>query len=243
MLVPLLALLIIVIAVITGASHGTDPKLPRYALSLDIGSSPYGRPVPPGFLGLSLETNVLPVFAGGNPATPNPTFLNLVRNLAPGQSPVIRIGGDTTDWTWITTPGFAKPGGIHYTIGRSWLRMAHAVAVKLNARMIPGINFEANSRAIVRHEAVTILRAVGRRYIAGFELGNEPELYGTFGWYRTPAGVSVPGRSIGYSFRSFLANFASISARLPRSIPLVGPASGDPDWLAGTAGSSPPTPA
>ena len=43
-------------------------------------------------------------------------FEQLIRNLAPGQAPDLRIGGDTTDWTWWPVPGVAKPGGIRYSL-------------------------------------------------------------------------------------------------------------------------------
>lgn len=156
-----------------------------------------------------------------------------MRNLTPGQSPVLRFGGDTTDWTWAPTPGVAKPGGIRYTLGPGWMRSTGAAARALGARLILGVNFESDSRAIVAAESAALLRGVGRRYVAGLELGNEPEVYGTLGWYQTPAGVPVPGRAASYDFASYLRDYAAVRRALPRGIPLVGPASGSPQYLAG----------
>ena len=156
-----------------------------------------------------------------------------MRNLTPGQSPVLRFGGDTTDWTWAPTPGVPKPAGIRYTLTPAWMRSTAAAAQALNARLILGINFESDRPAIAAAESAALLSGVGRRYVAGLELGNEPEVYGSLGWYETPAGVAVPGRPASYDFASYLPDYARVSRALPRDVPLVGPASGAPQWLAG----------
>ena len=70
-----------------------------------------GRGIPYGFLGLSLEFRSVEAYAGDDPTALDPVFVQLVRNLAPGQAPVLRIGGDSTDWTWWPTPGIARPPG------------------------------------------------------------------------------------------------------------------------------------
>jgi hypothetical protein len=144
-------------------------------------------------------------------------FDQLVRNLTPGQSPVLRFGGDTTDWTWAPTPGVPKPPGIRYTLTPAWMRSSSAAARALDARLILGVNFESDSAAIAAAESAALLRGVGRRYVAGLELGNEPEVYGSLGWYQTPAGVAVPGRPAGYDFASYLRDYAGVSRGIPRT--------------------------
>lgn len=215
--------------------HSTtnQPALPRAAIPVDIGATPVGRPIPAGFIGLSIEYRSALYYFGDDPAHPDPVFIQLVRNLTPGQSPVLRFGGDTTDWTWWPTPGVVRPAGIRYSLGPSWTAASLATARQLNARLILGINFEADSAAIARTESSQLLAGIGRPYVAGFELGNEPEVYGTLGWYFTPAGVPVLGRRASYRFATYLPDYARIAAALPRSVPLVGPASGAPKWLAG----------
>jgi hypothetical protein len=220
------------------ASGSTAPPsanggvIPRGAVAVQIGAAPDSRPVPPGFVGLSIEYRSAPGYFG-TPTDPDPVFDQLVRNLAPGQQPVLRIGGDTTDWTWAPTPGVAKPPGIQYTLGPQWMSSTAAAARALNARLILGVNFEADNRAIAGAESAALLRGVGRAHVAGLELGNEPELYGALGWFATPAGVPVPGRPSTYNFAAYLRDYARVSRALPRTVPLVGPASGAPQWLAG----------
>lgn len=72
---------------------------------------PTSQRVRPGFVGFSIEYWASLAYFGFHPVAPNPTFIALVRGLTAGASPVIRFGGDTTDWTWWPTPDVAKPGG------------------------------------------------------------------------------------------------------------------------------------
>lgn len=225
----------------TASSHGraagassagvADADDPIHAVRLVIGSSPSDRAVPSGFVGFSIEYPSLPAYAGRSPAALNPIFTRLVRDLVPGGSPVIRIGGDTTDGVWWPTKGVARPPGVKYALTRGWLAVARASAVALGARMILGINLEADSARIASTEARAFLNGLGRRLIAAFELGNEPEVYGSIGWYTNSAGVGVPGRRSSYDFHSYLSDYKSISSSLPRSVPLAGPALSGFAWL------------
>ena len=52
---------------------------------LTVGPPATSRPIPPGFLGLSLEYVAIPAYAGTNPASVDPVFVQLIRHLAGGQ--------------------------------------------------------------------------------------------------------------------------------------------------------------
>src|SRR5437763_2720432 len=98
------AALIAVVA--SGASKSTVPDAPPTVLRLDF---PRSAPViPPGFLGLGIEYRSLANYAGGDPNEVDPVLETLIRNLTPGQSPVLRIGGDTTDWSWWLGPRYVQ---------------------------------------------------------------------------------------------------------------------------------------
>ena len=97
-----------------------------------------GRVIPSGFVGLSTEMWAIPQLAGEDPDAPNLAFEQLVRNLAPGQRPVIRLGGDSTDWTWWPVPGRRKPLGIRYTLTPGWVQIIKAFAHATNARLLLG---------------------------------------------------------------------------------------------------------
>ncbi len=198
--------------------------MPAGAVRVTIADRSEGQPVAPGFLGLSLEFDAVSQYAGRDPAL----FDQLIRNLDPSQQPVLRIGGDSTDWAWWPVPGVARPPGVRIDLGPSWLATVRRLADSLDARLILGLNFEADSRAVVRAEAQAFTRGLGSR-IEALELGNEPDLYTSFAWYRTTAGRDVMGRPPSYDFAAFTRDFVRVAGALPHA-PLAGPALGTPPW-------------
>lgn len=187
--------------------------------------------IPSGFLGLSLEYSAVTDYAGTDARELNPVFLQLIRNLTPGQAPVLRIGGDTADWTWWPIAGVTKPPGVTFTLTPAWIDIAHELTTELGARLILGLNMEADNVQVAAAEAQALLSGVGATSIRAFELGNEPELYATFPWYRKPGGKGVYGRPRSYGFKAFLANFIEFAQGLP-DVVLAGPEVGGPGWSA-----------
>ncbi|MGN6871380.1 MAG: glycosyl hydrolase family 79 C-terminal domain-containing protein [Solirubrobacteraceae bacterium] len=196
------------------------------ATLLKIGGPAIRRSIPPGFLGLSLEYWAVPAYAGPNPHRVNPVFLQLIRNLTGDSAPVLRIGGVTSDNTWRPTKGVRRPAGVVFALTRRWIRIIGAVAAKLDARLIAGINLEADSARVAAAEASAVVAGVGRERVQALELGNEPELYSTFTW-----GISgAPGRPAGWDFSAFDRDFARIGDALP-DLPLAGPVVGQTNWF------------
>jgi hypothetical protein len=210
--------LLLASAAIPTASAAPQPLL--------IGGPATSTTIPAGFLGLSLEYFAIEPYAGPNPSDMDPVFARLIRNLSPGQAPVLRIGGDTTDRTWWPVPGVPTPAGASATLTPTWIQVTHALATELRARLILGINFEADSTTVASAEASAEVNGIGRSHIAALELGNEPELYSKFDW-----GLSgAPGRPQGYDFAAFGQDFTNIAGALP-PLPLAGPTDGDAPWF------------
>ncbi len=235
---------LVLVVVVAGAvglldSRGTNARqppvvrpsrVPPGATLLTVGGGAAARPIPAGFLGLSFEFPAVEAYAGRDPSAVDPVLEQLIRNLSPGQSPVLRIGGDSTDWTWWPVPHMRRPPGVRYTLGERWLQVTSALSQAIGARVILGLNLEADSRRVAATEARAMIGGIGPERIAGLELGNEPELYGSFGWYRARDGREVPGRPPGYDFAGFMRDFARVGAALPR-FPLAGPAIGSTAWM------------
>jgi hypothetical protein len=212
-------------AIVPLATAGAAASHPATAAKVvTIGGPAPVQPVRAGFLGLSFEYSAIEPYAGTNPAAIDPVLLQLVRNLAPGQAPVIRIGGESTDWAWWPVAGMPKPPGATITLTAPLLRVTRALAEALRARLILGINLEADSAVVARDEARALLAGIGKPLIEAFELGNEPEDYGIFNW----DGSGATGRPSGYDFPAFVRDFARLSRALP--FPLAGPAMGAPKW-------------
>jgi hypothetical protein len=212
----------------SGSAHPTAPVGPPINITVQSGGS--GRQVPAGFIGLSLEYPAVEGYAGTDPNALDPVFLQLVRNLVPGQAPVLRIGGDSTDRAWWPTPGLKRPRGVTYAITKRWLEVTRALARALRARLILGVNLEADSPALTSAEADALLNGIGAQSVRALELGNEPDLYPSFPWYHTADGRKVSGRPRDYEMSSLIADWAAFSPTLPRGL-LAGPSLGAPRWM------------
>lgn len=215
-------------------STAAAPSIPPDALRLDVGSAAVGQPVPADFVGFSIEYKSLYAYAGRAPTAINPTFVRLLRAVSPAGPVSLRFGGDTTDWAWWPIPGANKPGGVTYALTPHWIAVARATARAAHARLILGINLEADSAVVAGTEARALLAGLGRDLVSAFELGNEPEVYGSIGWYHLSDGRQITGRPPTYDFGWFLHDYADIGSAIPGEVPLAGPASGAPLWVLGT---------
>ena len=224
---------VIVTFALAGAGRGSDDPSAGVAgaATVTVDPSATGAAIPAGFVGLSLEYPAVPAYAGSDPSSLDPVFVQLVRNLAPGQAPVLRIGGDSADRTWWPTAAVTRPAGVTFAITDRWLEVTRALAHTLDARLILGLDLEAGSPGLASAEASALIDGVGSRSIRALELGNEPDLYAAFPWYRT-AGGAVLGRAAGYDEASFIRDFAQFASALPR-VPLAGPSLSGRSWTKG----------
>jgi hypothetical protein len=227
------ALVAAVIAGTVGADRRDDTAragVMRADVSVTIPRATIGRPVRAAFVGLSIEYPALMRYAGSDPSAVNPLFEELLRNLAPHQRPVLRIGGDSTDRTWWPLPHRVRPPGVTFSISSRWLAVTRALARGTGARLILGVNLEADRGPIGVDEARALLSGVGKRSVLALEIGNEPNWYATLPWYRSRNGRQVFGRASSYDLRAFSAEFSALRRRLPR-VPLAGPTVGALPWL------------
>lgn len=225
-------LLILGLMLGAGASAGVAradlPAAP--AVTATVGASPTSASVPPGFLGLSLEYQAVPAYAGNGPGTINPALVQLIRNLTPGQSPVLRIGGRSSDTTWWPVPHVRTPRGIKRSLTPAWMRTTRALAAALDARLILGVNLAAGNPQVAGAEARALVHGIGGRYIQALELGNEPDLYAHFPLWRAGHRKPMYARPRGYDMAAVARDFGRWRAALPR-IPLAGPGLANLPWM------------
>lgn len=216
-----------------GAAASLSPAAltARPDTSITVGAHPSGRPVAPGFVGVSIEFSALSAYTGRNPKAVNPVFEQLLRNLTPGQAPVIRIGGDSSDSTWWPVPGVHTPGGINYTLTRLWLALARSLAVDTRSKMILGVDLAVLGPRLAGIEARALLHGVGAKQVQALEIGNEPKRYVLFPWYRNAAGRLVYIRRRDYGFAQFSSDFARTARVMPSGVALAGPTFGGYTWM------------
>ena len=119
--------------------HPGDPKV-----SVSVSDRTVGAPIASGFLGFSFEFQGVRAYTGSDPAHVNPVLVQLIRNLTPGQAPVLRIGGNSTDLSYVVGPGVKPLRYQGYELTPSWMATTGALAKALGAHMIMGVNLAAN---------------------------------------------------------------------------------------------------
>jgi hypothetical protein len=196
---------------------------------VSVGAADPVAPIASGYLGLSMEYYSAAEVAGAA-GDPNTVFEQLVRNLTPGQAPVLRIGGDSTDHTWWPEAGLPTSPGLSFALTPAWMASMSQLAGDLGAEMIMGVNLEDDSPELASAEASALLQGIGANHIEAFEVGNEPSLYSSLPWYRSATGQPVPGRPPDYDYKHYAAQFDRVAAQLG-STPLAGPALGAPRWM------------
>ncbi len=245
-----LAVVVAVLIATTGSSGvgGTplvsraDPDPPlrpaggRNAFTARITSATVGPPIRPGFLGFSFEFQAVRSYTGTDPQRINPVLVQLIRNLSPGQAPVLRIGGDSTDVSYAPAPGVGALPFVGYPLTPSWMATTAALAHELGAHMIMGLNLGANRPALAAAEVRAYLHTIGRSAIEALEIGNEPNVYDKLAGYKSPQGGSFDARGPGFGYPSFLSEFQAVAATAPASTLAgpalaVGPTAGPGSWV------------
>jgi hypothetical protein len=199
-------------------------------LGATVSASPTGQAMGRGFLGVSFEYRALHQYTGRNPLAVDPVLIALLRAMAPGQAPIIRVGGDSADGTWWPTRGMIVPGGLYYRLTPGWMRTTQAVAQDLGAKLILGINLAAGRPGLAAAEGRALLAGIGRRFIDAFEIGNEPDLYSVFPWYKDRRGHLYWARTRKYDLSRYTQQFSQWSHALPR-VALAGPVTSGPGWM------------
>jgi hypothetical protein len=200
--------------------------LPAGSIVLRLPQDTRPRVIPAGFLGVGVEYPTFERYAGDNANAIDPVFEQLIRNLSPGQAPQLRIGGDTSDWDWWPVPGMAAPPTTVFSLTPEWVNVARTFAQAVGARLIMGINIKADSVTVAVTMSQQLLARMGTSSIEALELGNEPEIFSSFGGYPTAPGPGVPP----YNFGVFLDAFTRIAGAMPR-FPLAGPAFTGTKWF------------
>jgi len=228
----------------------TQAPIARAAFSVSVTSTPVTRPLADDYLGLALEYNTIPEWSEPGADGVNEPLVGLVRGLDPVGRPLVRVGGQSTDRSWWPVPGLAQPLGVTYSLDSAWTAAARTFARSLDARLMLGLNLEANRPRIPAQEGKRLLAGIGSPYVSSFALGNEPELYHFTPWYRVVNGHPVPwyskigqrvfARPLTYDPLALTTEFRRTIAGLPTEVPLAGPETGNPDWMAAFARSLSP---
>ncbi len=179
------------------------------SVSVTIDLRHRGRPVPARFLGLSFEASSLAQMASYGESG---NFVNLLRSLGPG---LLRFGGASADtriaWVDPLTP---RPAWSSSVLEAPDLRRLRVLAARSGWRVLLTVGLAHYDPIAAAHEALAAKRALGP-WLAGVEIGNEPDAYLRHGLRSPPW---TPAR-YGAQFRSY----RTAIGRLAPGVALAGP--------------------
>jgi hypothetical protein len=208
---------------------GTTPQPEQVQLSVTATST--SQPLPVGFLGFSIETAALHSYLGRDPSSLDPVFLQLLEGVDQGHAPVLRIGGDSTDDSWVALPGLIPPLAVNYVITNDWLATVRAMVQDTGTRLIMGISLAADDPQIAGVEARALVDGIGRHSIQALEIGNEPDLYLSLPWYYLADGSEFARRVGSYDFDDYIRDLNRWRRILPAGVPLAAGALALLVWL------------
>jgi hypothetical protein len=201
--------------------------------------------VPHSFLGISTEYWALPMFERQLPVLER--TLSLL-NVA-GEGPlVLRIGGDSADHTfWAPKVRPLPPWAFELT--PQWLEQTSALVRTLGLRLILDLNLVTESPLAAAGWAQAAETQLPPGSIAGFEIGNEPDIYNRLFWLATVSRSKVTP-PLGLTPSTYAEDFQAYARALHRVVPgvaLVGPALANPSisrrWISTLLASHPAHPA
>jgi len=220
---------------VAGVWTGTARAAP---INVTVSARSVTRPLPNGFVGLAFTYSALAQWMSASGPV-DPVLVRLIRNLTPSGRPWLRIGGESADRSWWPIEGEPRPLGITYDLGPAWTEMAGRLARATDARLMLGLELEADQPKIDAVEARQLLHGVGARYVQSFQIGNEPELYSAIPWYKvlngqpvvwySPVGTPVYAEPRSYGPSQFVAELARIMHVIPR-YPISGPETDISSW-------------
>ncbi len=187
--------------------------------------------LPESFLGLSMEYWDLPAFHS------RPAALDRVLSLlhVPGDGPLLlRVGGDSADQAYWGRHPSPRLGPWPYRVTRGWLHTLAAVVRSAHVHVILDLNLAAGAPRMAARFARAALRTLPRGSLAGFEIGNEPDIYHHWVNYHRAGRAGLftsSGEWDQFSparYAEAFDTYARALARVAPNVPLAGPATARP---------------
>jgi hypothetical protein len=207
-----------------GAMH--DPAPPSEPqVTVTVGRRASTLTVPRSYLGISTEYWAIPLFAR------RLTLLERTLRMlhAPGTGPfILRIGGDSTDHSVFDMDIVGGPRGI-FELDPHWFHVVGALVKSISGRVILDLNLVTDLPRMAGQWADAAIDELPRGSIAGFEIGNEPDLYSHHYWLTVFGQVATIARVLPLQltplrYVRLYGTYARVLSRLAPHIPLLGPA-------------------
>lgn len=226
---------------VTKAVARIRPLLPVRLATVTVSAGRGVKAVPRSYLGLSMEYWSVPRFQR------YPSLFDQVLSLvrSPGDGPVIlRVGGDSADRTFLQAD-VRRAARWMFEVNPAWFRALRSVVRATGARVIVDLNLITGSASMAAQWAGEAEAILPPGSIAGFEVGNEPDIYshrfwaraissgGDRFWARTVSSGRVdagmlPRRLRPSTYDQQFQAYASALSQVAPAVPLFGPVIANP---------------
>jgi hypothetical protein len=197
-------------------SSASAPLAPTAVLRVDTRRP--GNEFAPGAVGLSIEAREL---SSRRLSVGHPGLVRLMRLLGPA---VLRIGGNTVDFSWWTSSREPAPPWASNTVTPTDLAALRGLLRATGWRVLLGVDLGHFEPARAADEARYAKEILGSSLL-GIEIGNEPNGY---------ASKQVGLRTPSYGVNQYLPEAQAYRQALMTATPgvaIYGPASGGAQWL------------
>jgi hypothetical protein len=163
--------------------------------------------IPPDFMGLGYE--ISSVSRPGLLSAQDAVYVQLVKTL--GSQGIIRVGGNTADYASYSATGqpLSSPEGkAGSVVNDAVLRDLGTFLDATGWKLIWGLNLGSGTQENAIQEAKSVT-AAAKRNLLGFEIGNEPDLFGRHEGHR----------HTGYDYDAYLREYRAYRDALRKAIP------------------------
>ena len=186
----------------------------------DFSLSGQSQHIQRGFFGFSAEDNEVNKYLDAGPL-----FDRMLKIMRPqdGSRMILRIGGRSSDEVYWKV---STAGAPHYVIPLTpaWLDDLGKLAHRDNLKLEFDLNMAVHSPRMAASFAKAALKAVGPGHLAGFGMGNEPDLYRLESWLekeRIPSTLASTPRhwTAGYTPETYRTEYVEYARAVLRAIP------------------------
>jgi hypothetical protein len=222
------------------AGVAAHPIASRASAVLTFSLGGGGRRIPNSFFGVSIEYKELARYEAEGPL-----FDRAIALIRPedGSRMLLRVGGKSADHVYWHAAKATPPQWVSFITTR-WLTSLAQLARRDRLRVMLDLNLAVHAPALEAAFAAAAKRALPPSTLAGFDIGNEPDLYKgqpQLQKQRVPGTIVGPHWTDNYNASDYRRDYEAYARALRSAVPKVALGapelvSSDPTWLAAVQG-------
>ncbi len=199
------------------AASGGSPR----AVPADVSLTGQSHRIPGGFFGLSVEDSEVARYESAGVL-----FDRMISIMRPrdGSRMTLRLGGRSSDEVYWHVPAGTHAPRYALRLDQAWLDQLAALARRDRLKLEFGLNLAVHSPRMAASFAKAALAAVGSGHVAGFGVGNEPDLYRLEPWLEKERIAStLPSTprhwTAGYTPETYVREYLQYRQAVLRAVP------------------------